>query len=89
MDSDLVKQVPLMRTVVGGYSADDYRTCSESWECSVEKAKSNLDKRLAEERLLIGMVIQSFENDIPEANLTPQAKQFANDAATAYAEAIA
>ena len=85
-DSDLVKQVPIMRTILGGYTADDYRSCSESWECSLEKAKSNLDKRLAEERLLLGMVLQSFSEEIPDANLTGSAKQLISDAAAAYTE---
>ena len=88
-DSDLVKQVPIMRTILGGYTADDYRSCSESWECSLEKAKSNLDKRLAEERLLLGMVLQSFSEEIPDANLTGSAKQLISDAAAAYTEMTA
>ena len=78
-----------MRTILGGYTADDYRSCSESWECSLEKAKSNLDKRLAEERLLLGMVLQSFSEEIPDANVTGSAKQLISDAAAAYTEMTA
>ena len=56
-DSALVGSIPLIRTVRAGYTQQDYQTCAESCSTSVEKARANLDARLKEERILLGMML--------------------------------
>lgn len=87
--SDIVGSIPLMETFISGYSADDYRSCAESWECSVEKAKANSDRCLAQERLLFGMVVLAPAEELDDDKLDGNAQQLTSAAQTACQESIA